>query len=268
MRADVRGQGYGSALMAALERVIRAAYDLGALGATDEAAQFYASRGWVRWGGPTYALTPTGVVRTAEDDDGVFVLPVSVLLDLTGSLTLRLARRLTPGSRAPGQAAAGVRRQRVAPEDQVGGALGDRDRRGVRVAARHGRHDRGVDDAQPVDAAHAALLVDDRRVVDAHRARADRVVERLAVGRGSRRAARRRSTVVRGRAGTPRRAASAGGRRGRSHGPAARRRRSASRSSSLGRGSPRRSSGTTAGPGRPAAATPGSRRRHQRRRRS
>jgi aminoglycoside 2'-N-acetyltransferase I len=87
VRADLRGLGYGGALMGALERVVRAAYDLGALGATDEAVEFYAHRGWVRWGGPTYALTPSGVVRTAEDDGGVFVLPVGVLLDLTGTLT-------------------------------------------------------------------------------------------------------------------------------------------------------------------------------------
>ena len=87
VREDLRGVGYGSALMDPLERVIRSAYDLGALGSTDEAVPFYGNRGWVRWGGPTYALTPSGVVRTAEDDEGVFVLPVSVLLDLTGSLT-------------------------------------------------------------------------------------------------------------------------------------------------------------------------------------
>jgi aminoglycoside 2'-N-acetyltransferase I len=87
VREDVRGQGHGTAMMDALERVIRSAYDLGALGATDEATDFYGRRGWVRWRGPTYALTPNGVVRTAVDDDGVFVLPVAVLLDLTGALT-------------------------------------------------------------------------------------------------------------------------------------------------------------------------------------
>jgi aminoglycoside 2'-N-acetyltransferase I len=87
VREDLRGQGYGGALMDPLERVIRSAYDIGGLGATHEAVPFYGHRGWVHWAGPTYALTPNGVVRTAEDDEGVFVLPVSVLLDLTGSLT-------------------------------------------------------------------------------------------------------------------------------------------------------------------------------------
>ncbi len=81
-----RGQGHGAALMDALERVIRAAYDLGALGSTDAAAGFYAARGWRLWQGPTSALTPAGMVRTEADDDGIYVLPVAVALDLSGPL--------------------------------------------------------------------------------------------------------------------------------------------------------------------------------------
>jgi aminoglycoside 2'-N-acetyltransferase I len=87
VRADYRGRGHGSALMGALEHVVRAAYDVGALGATDEAADFYAARGWKQWQGPTSALTPTGIRRTEEDDGGVYVFPVAVALDLTGELT-------------------------------------------------------------------------------------------------------------------------------------------------------------------------------------
>src|SRR4051812_46381624 len=64
VRRDRRRRGCGGALMEALERVVRRAYDLGALGATDEAADFYASRGWCRWRGPTSALTPAGIERT------------------------------------------------------------------------------------------------------------------------------------------------------------------------------------------------------------
>ena len=45
VRADRRRQGHGAALMAELERIIRAAYDLGALGSTDEGAPFYLARG-------------------------------------------------------------------------------------------------------------------------------------------------------------------------------------------------------------------------------
>ena len=39
VRADQRRRGHGAAMMDALERVIRGAYDLGALGATDEASR-------------------------------------------------------------------------------------------------------------------------------------------------------------------------------------------------------------------------------------
>ena len=86
VRADRRGRGHGGALMAALERVIRGAYELGALGATDEAAAFYAARGWQQWRGPTSALTPAGAVRTPDEDGGIFVLPVATELDISGTL--------------------------------------------------------------------------------------------------------------------------------------------------------------------------------------
>jgi aminoglycoside 2'-N-acetyltransferase I len=82
-----RRRGHGGAVMEPLERIVRAAYDVGALGATDQAARMYAGRGWKRWQGETYALTPDGVVRTEEDDDAVFVLPANATLDLTGALT-------------------------------------------------------------------------------------------------------------------------------------------------------------------------------------
>jgi aminoglycoside 2'-N-acetyltransferase I len=87
VRADRRRRGVGATMMEALEHVVRGAYDLGALGATDEGAAFYASRGWQRWRGRTFALTPGGIVRTEEEDDAVYVLPVSMPLDLTGELT-------------------------------------------------------------------------------------------------------------------------------------------------------------------------------------
>src|SRR5215204_1684823 len=92
-----RGRGHGATLMAGLERVVRGAYQLGALSTTEQAAAFYAARGWLAWQGPTCALTPTGVVRTQDDDGGVYVLPCAVLpcavlpwavpLDPTGELT-------------------------------------------------------------------------------------------------------------------------------------------------------------------------------------
>jgi aminoglycoside 2'-N-acetyltransferase I len=87
VRADRQGHGHGAAMMAALERVVLGAYDLGALSATEEAAGFYAARGWKAWRGPTSALTPTGVVRTAGDDGSVRVLLMARPLDLTAELT-------------------------------------------------------------------------------------------------------------------------------------------------------------------------------------
>lgn len=87
VRADRRGQGCAGLLMTEIERIVRGAYEVGALGATDMAAPLYARRGWQRWLGPTSALTPGGVVRTPDDDGGVYVLPVTVAMDLTGELT-------------------------------------------------------------------------------------------------------------------------------------------------------------------------------------
>jgi aminoglycoside 2'-N-acetyltransferase I len=87
VRADRRRRGHGAALMQALEPVIRGAYVLGALGATDEAASLYTRLGWQRWEGPTFALTPSGLQRTAEEDGSVYVLPVGCELDLRGELT-------------------------------------------------------------------------------------------------------------------------------------------------------------------------------------
>jgi aminoglycoside 2'-N-acetyltransferase I len=87
VRADQRRRGHGGVMMAELERIIRAAYQLGALGASADGAHLYAARGWQRWRGPTSVLTPDGIKRTEGLDDAVWVLPVSVPLDLSGPLT-------------------------------------------------------------------------------------------------------------------------------------------------------------------------------------
>ena len=79
-------QGAGGQMMAALEQIIEVAYDLGALGATDEAVSLYQHRGWLKWLGPTSALTPTGIVRTIDEDGFIYVLPGSHPLDLHGEL--------------------------------------------------------------------------------------------------------------------------------------------------------------------------------------
>lgn len=86
VRPDRQRRGHGGEMMAALERVIRGAYELGALGATDQAAPLYRARGWLRWQGPTAALTPHGVVRTPHEDGAIYVLALQEPLDPTGEL--------------------------------------------------------------------------------------------------------------------------------------------------------------------------------------
>lgn len=84
VRPDRRRRGHADAVMQALERVVRGAYELGALSATETAAGLYRRRGWQRWQGATAVLSPAGLVRTEEDS--VHVLPVAVAVDLTGDL--------------------------------------------------------------------------------------------------------------------------------------------------------------------------------------
>ncbi len=88
VRADRRRQGHGSAVMAALEHVLRhGGYELGALGASDEAVPLYRGRGWRLWRGPSAVLAPTGIERTPEEDGCVYVMPVAgVRLDLDAEI--------------------------------------------------------------------------------------------------------------------------------------------------------------------------------------
>jgi aminoglycoside 2'-N-acetyltransferase I len=87
VRADRRRRGHGAAVMEPLERIIRDAYELGALGATDDGAALYRGRGWLRWEGRLSAITPAGVTHTPEEEGYVYVLPVDAALDLSGELT-------------------------------------------------------------------------------------------------------------------------------------------------------------------------------------
>jgi aminoglycoside 2'-N-acetyltransferase I len=87
VRREQRRRGHASAVMAVLEDAVRRAYDAGALSASDAGALLYTARGWQRWLGTTWALTPGGRVRTAEEDDALFVLPGAGALDPTGELT-------------------------------------------------------------------------------------------------------------------------------------------------------------------------------------
>jgi aminoglycoside 2'-N-acetyltransferase I len=87
VRADRRRQGIGAAVMEPLERLLRGAFEIGALGATDDGARLYERRGWQRWRGPTSALTPEGIVRTPDADGSVYVLALGTPLDLDSELT-------------------------------------------------------------------------------------------------------------------------------------------------------------------------------------
>jgi len=87
VRADQRRRGLGVALMTALDAILRGAYDIGALGATDAAIPLYEAHGWRRWRGPLSALTPDGIVPTPDSAGAVFVLELGVPLDLDAALT-------------------------------------------------------------------------------------------------------------------------------------------------------------------------------------
>jgi aminoglycoside 2'-N-acetyltransferase I len=86
VREDWRGQGLATAVMDALEQVLRGAYQLGALGASEAGLALYLPRGWQQWTGPTSVLAPSGITRTPDDDGGVYVLPVNVEVDTTDDL--------------------------------------------------------------------------------------------------------------------------------------------------------------------------------------
>lgn len=87
VRSDRRRQGIGGLVMTALEDIINRAYDFGALGATDEGAAFYRSRGWQLWRGPSSVISPTGIRPTPEEDGSIYVLPQQIPLDLMGDLS-------------------------------------------------------------------------------------------------------------------------------------------------------------------------------------
>jgi aminoglycoside 2'-N-acetyltransferase I len=81
---DHRRRGHADAMMDTLERIVRRAYDVGALGATDEALALYAKHGWRAWEGPLSAITPAGLVPTPDEAGAILVLTDT--LDLTRPL--------------------------------------------------------------------------------------------------------------------------------------------------------------------------------------
>lgn len=92
VRADRRRGGHGAAVMAALEWVIRGAFELGALGSSDVGQDFYLGRGWQVWTGTASVISAGGVERTEEDEGYIYVLPVSAELDPLGDLACNWRR--------------------------------------------------------------------------------------------------------------------------------------------------------------------------------
>ena len=86
VRPDRQRQGLGNAVMASLETVISGAYDIGALSASEAGMPLYEKRSWLRWSGTASVLAPSGIVRTPEEEDCLFVLPVTAQLDFGGDL--------------------------------------------------------------------------------------------------------------------------------------------------------------------------------------
>ncbi|MFF1755697.1 GNAT family N-acetyltransferase [Streptomyces sp. NPDC058266] len=81
VRADARRSGLGGQVLAALERVIDAAYELGALSASSDGAALYRARGWEEWQGGFGAYGPDGPVRLPDDESPPFLRRVTAALD-------------------------------------------------------------------------------------------------------------------------------------------------------------------------------------------
>jgi aminoglycoside 2'-N-acetyltransferase I len=73
VRADMRRRGVAGAVMDELERIIASAYDLGALGSSDDGLPFYLGRGWRAWDGPLRVLTPDGIEDTRDEQGWILV---------------------------------------------------------------------------------------------------------------------------------------------------------------------------------------------------
>lgn len=73
VRPDLQGTGLGSRVMAAINDVVRARFELGVLSTGEW--HFYERLGWERWQGPAYVRDRDGALtRAEEEDDGVMVL--------------------------------------------------------------------------------------------------------------------------------------------------------------------------------------------------
>ena len=87
VREDWRGQGLAHALMDAVEQVVRGAYQLGALSASEAGEECTPRAAGCRGAGRRRCWRQPGVRRTPDDDRSIFVLPVSVDLDTGEGIT-------------------------------------------------------------------------------------------------------------------------------------------------------------------------------------
>jgi aminoglycoside 2'-N-acetyltransferase I len=79
-------RGIGAAMMAEVEQIIGASYEMGALGASDAGLRLYQKRGWLPWRGRAMAFTPSGVIYTQEEGC-LFIFEASATLDRAADIT-------------------------------------------------------------------------------------------------------------------------------------------------------------------------------------
>ena len=86
-RADRRGRGIGTAVMAEVGRIIDDGYELGMLGTGVQ--PFYERLGWSVWPGPSAVRTATGRVPSPDDDGYLMVrtTPATPPLDRMATIT-------------------------------------------------------------------------------------------------------------------------------------------------------------------------------------
>jgi aminoglycoside 2'-N-acetyltransferase I len=90
-RPRAQGQGHGSRVMTAVAVIVRARYELGALGTGRQG--FYARLGWELWQGPTSVISPDGPERTPDEDGAIMVLRTAATATLDLSAPLMCDRR-------------------------------------------------------------------------------------------------------------------------------------------------------------------------------
>jgi aminoglycoside 2'-N-acetyltransferase I len=81
-----RRRGLGTLVMQKANEIIKEGFELGAL--STGVPGFFSRLGWEQWRGPTFVDAPGARMRTAEDDDGIFILrtPATEDLDATAPL--------------------------------------------------------------------------------------------------------------------------------------------------------------------------------------